>query len=164
MTSSLVKLSTDLHGVRIMKICIVSSCGGHLTEVRALRRAYSEYEHFYVLNDSADLPPDMEDRTYFITHSERDWKTVLNLWEAFEIMRPEAPDVILSTGAGPVVPVSVVGKLFFSTEVIFVETIARIQEPSLTAKIMYYISDHFFYQWKSLGDWFPKGRFEGQVL
>ena len=39
-----------------MKICIVSSCGGHLTEVRALKAAYQAYDHFYVLNDKAILP------------------------------------------------------------------------------------------------------------
>ena len=50
-----------------MKICIVSSCGGHLTEVRCLKPAYEAHEHFYVLNDRALLPPDMEGRTFFIT-------------------------------------------------------------------------------------------------
>src|SRR5215467_503871 len=35
----------------LMKICIVSSCGGHLTEVRCLKPAYESYQHFYVLND-----------------------------------------------------------------------------------------------------------------
>ena len=36
-----------------MKVCIVSSCGGHLTEVRQLRQAYERFDHFYVLNDRA---------------------------------------------------------------------------------------------------------------
>jgi hypothetical protein len=62
-----------------MKVCIVSSCGGHLTEVRRLRPAYAAFEHFYVLNDKAILPGDMAGRTTFIAHSERDWRTLLNL-------------------------------------------------------------------------------------
>jgi len=84
-----------------MKICIVSSCGGHLTEVRCLMPAYEQYEHFYVLNDYAELPSDMQGKTDFIVHSERDWKQLINLWEAFRILRRERPQVILSTGAGP---------------------------------------------------------------
>ena len=32
-------------------VCVVSSSGGHLTEVRALRPVYEPYRHFYVLND-----------------------------------------------------------------------------------------------------------------
>ena len=48
-----------------MKICIVSSCGGHLTEVRGLKPVYDGYDHFYVLNDNAILPEDMRGKTYF---------------------------------------------------------------------------------------------------
>ena len=89
-----------------MKICIVSSCGGHLTEVRALRSAYEAYDPVYVLNDAVTLPEDMQERTYFIRHSERDWLFALNLWEAWKILRKEKPRLILSTGAGPAVPFS----------------------------------------------------------
>ena len=52
-----------------MKIALVSSCGGHLTEVRALKPIYESHEHFYVLNDRAILPKDMEDKTIFSRHS-----------------------------------------------------------------------------------------------
>jgi UDP-N-acetylglucosamine:LPS N-acetylglucosamine transferase len=147
-----------------MKICIVSSCGGHLTEVRCLRPAYEGFEHFYVLNDKAQLPPDMRDRTRFIAHSERDWRFLLNLWEAYRILEAEKPDVILSTGAGPVVPFAIVGKLLFGTKVIFIETITRIHAPSLTGRIMYRLADDFFYQWESLSSFFPKARFGGALL
>ena len=147
-----------------MKVCIVSSCGGHLTEVRCLRPAYEAYKHFYVLNDKAILPPDMQDKTFFIVHSERDWKFFLNLWEALQLLRKEKPDVILSTGAGPAVPFAIVGRLFFGTRVIFVETITRIQRPSLTGRMMYWLAHYFFYQWKTLHRFFPKARYGGPLL
>lgn len=147
-----------------MKICIVSSCGGHLTEVRRLQPAYAKYSHFYVLNDKALLPQDMQDKTYFIVHSERDWKFLVNLWEAFQILRKERPQVILSTGAGPVVPFAIVGRLFFGTKVIFVETITSVRSASLTGKIMYRLAHRFFYQWKSLAAIFPKGQCGGPLI
>lgn len=147
-----------------MKICIVSSCGGHLTEVRCLASAYRGFEHFYVLNDLTILPEDMQGRTRFISHSERDWKFFLNLWEAFRILWRERPHVILSTGAGPVVPFALVGKFIFGTKVIFVETITRIRKPSLTGRIMYLLADNFFYQWKPLAPFFPKGQCGGLLL
>src|SRR5262249_4406961 len=112
-----------------MKICIVSSCGGHLTEVRCLKPAFDSYEHFYVLNDKAWLPADMTNRTYFISHSERDWKFFLNIWEAFQILRKEKPNVILSAGAGPAVPFALVGRLLLGTQVVFVETVTRVRAP-----------------------------------
>lgn len=147
-----------------MKICIVSSCGGHLTEARCLMPAYGAYEHFYVLNDKAILPADMQNRTYFISHSERDWKFLLNLWQAFKILLKEKPNVILSTGAGPVVPFAIVGRLFFGARVIFVETITRIEKPSMTGRIMYWLAHDFFYQWQTLSPFFPKAKYGGPLL
>lgn len=147
-----------------MKVCIVSSCGGHLTEVRALKPAYERYPHFYVLNDKALLPADMEGKTFFIAHSERDWRFFLNLWEAFRILRRERPQVILSTGAGPAVPFALVGRYLFGCRVVFVETITRIQSPSMTGKIMYWLACDFFYQWQNLARFFPRGRFGGPLV
>jgi len=145
------------------KICVVSSCGGHLTEVRTLRALYQRYEHFHVLNDRAGLPDDMEGRTYFITHSERDWRLVVNFWEAWRILRAERPGLILSTGAGPAVPFALVGKLL-GVPSVFIESFARLRRPSLTGRIMYRLADRFFYQWESLGPFFPKGVFGGPLV
>jgi UDP-N-acetylglucosamine:LPS N-acetylglucosamine transferase len=147
-----------------MKVCIVSSCGGHLTEVRALRPAYERYEHFYVLNDRALLPPDMEGKTYFIAHSERDALFFVNLAEACRILRRERPDVILSTGAGPAVPFALVGRHLFGCKILFVETVTRIQRPSLTGRLMYRLAHDFFYQWEGLRRFFPEGRMGGPLL
>ena len=147
-----------------MKISIVSSCGGHLTEVRCLKPAYERYEHFYVLNDRALLPDDMKDKTYFISHSERDWKFLTNLWEAFRILRKERPHIILSAGAGPAVPFAIIGRLFFNVYVIYIETITSINSPSLTGTIMRWLSNSCFYQWESLKPFFPKGEYGGLVL
>lgn len=145
-------------------ICIVSSCGGHLTEVRQFKRLFAGHAHFYVVNDEAILPADMQGRTYFIAHSERDWRLLLNFWEAFQILRKERPLVILSTGAGPVVPFAIVGKLLFGTRVVFVETLTRIERPSLTGRLMYHLADDFFYQWLPLAQFFPRGTYGGPLL
>ena len=147
-----------------MKICIVSSCGGHLTEVRCMREVYEQYDYFYVINDIIDLPDDMKDKTYFISHSERDWRFLQNIWQGVKIFINEKPSVILSTGAGPVVPLTIVGRLFFGTKVIFIESITRVNKPSLTGRIMYILSQHFFYQWKELGRYFPKGKMGGPLI
>ena len=147
-----------------MSVCIVSSCGGHLTEVRLLRPAYGHMTHFYVLNDRALLPEDMVGRTYFIAHSERDWRFFLNLFEAFRILSRERPAVILSTGAGPAVPFALIGRFLFGTRVIFVETITRVAKPSLTGRIMYFLAHDFYFQWEPLGRHFPKGKYRGPLL
>lgn len=145
------------------RICIVSSCGGHLSEVRTLQQVYGRYDHFYVLNDKVEVPCDMEGKTYFIRHSERDWLLFVNFWEAWMILRKERPSLILSTGAGPVVPFALVGKLF-GARTIFIETFNRVVEPSLSGRIMYYLADRFFYQWKTLEKFYPKGVYAGPII
>ena len=152
-------------GYGVMKICIVSSCGGHLTEVRRLQPAYEHLEHFYVLDDFAAVPADMAGKTYFMTPFKRDpFRVVLNLWEAIRILNRHRPDVILSTGAGGVVPFALAGRLFFGVRIIYIETLARVVVPSLTGRIMYYLAHRFFYQWKTLGVYFPKGEYGGLLL
>ena len=147
-----------------MKVCVVSSCGGHLTEVRAFKSAYESYSHFYVLNDQAMLPGDMMGRTYFIAHSEHDWKLLISICEAVSILRREKPVVILSTGAGPAVPFALVGRLFFRSRIVFVETLARVDRPSLTGRIMYWIAHDFFYHWPWQRRYFPKGVCGGPMI
>jgi UDP-N-acetylglucosamine:LPS N-acetylglucosamine transferase len=145
------------------KICIVSSCGGHLTEVRALKPLYEQYDHFYVLNDRVLLPKDMEGKTYFIRHSERDWLFLVNLWEAWRILRKERPGLILSTGAGPAVPFALAGNIM-GVPSLYIETFARVSKPSLTGRIMYHLATRFFYQWKPLEPHFPKATYGGLLL
>ncbi len=138
-------------------VCIVSSCGGHLTEVRCLMDAYRHLPHLYVLNDRAMLPDDMLGRTLFITHAERDWRVLLNVWEAFKILRSVRPKVLLSTGAGPIVPFALLARSLFGIPVIYVETLTRVARPSLTGRIMYRLTDEFYFQHEPLRRWFPKG-------
>ncbi len=146
-----------------MKICIVSSCGGHLTEARALRAAYEKYEHFYVLNDEVILPEDMRGKTFFVRHWERDWLFFVNLWEAWRILRRERPALILTTGAGVAVPFAIVGKVL-RIPTVFVESFTRVNRPSLTGRVMYFLGDRFFYQWRPLGRFFPKGVYGGPLI
>jgi UDP-N-acetylglucosamine:LPS N-acetylglucosamine transferase len=145
------------------KIGIISSCGGHLTEARRLQNIYGKYDYFYVVNDRITLPPEMEGRTHFIRHSERDWLFFVNLWEAWHILRREHPALLLSTGAGPAVPFALVARLF-KIPFIFVEISAQVTEPSLTGRILYLLADRFYYQWKPLGKHFPKAVYGGLLV
>ena len=144
-------------------ICLVSSCGGHLTEVLALRPTYAQHPHFFVINQPISLPKEMDGKAYVIRHSERDWLFFVNLWEACCILRRERPAIILSTGAGPAVPFALIGKLL-GIKNVFIECSTQISQPSLTGRIMYYLADRFFYQWEGLRRFYPKGTYGGVLL
>jgi UDP-N-acetylglucosamine:LPS N-acetylglucosamine transferase len=147
-----------------MKIGIISSCGGHLTEVRCLKSVYEHFEYFYVINDRIQLTPDMQGKTYFIAHSERDWKLIVNFIEALFILKKEKPFLLLSTGAGPIVPFSIIGKICFKIKIVYIESMASTARPSLSGRIMYWIADKFFFQWEDLKKFFPKGEYIGLLI
>jgi len=129
-----------------------------------LKPVYEGYEYFYVINDRIVLTEDMAGKTYFISHSERDLKFFANLLEALKILFQERPKVLLSTGAGPIVPFALIGRFIFGCKIIYIETITRINKPSLTGKLMYYLANDFYYQWKELAIYFPRGKYCGSVL
>ena len=109
------------------------------------------------------LPAEMQENTWFIRHSERDLLFFINLYEAWKILRKERPTVLLSTGAGPIVPFALVGKLL-GIPSIFVESAAQLTSPSLSGRIMYHLAERFFYQWKGLQEVYPKGVHGGLLL
>jgi UDP-N-acetylglucosamine:LPS N-acetylglucosamine transferase len=127
-----------------------------------LRPVYESYQHFYVVNEKIELPVDMIGRTYFIRHSERDWLFLANLWEAWRILRHERPTLLLSAGAGPIVPFALVGKLL-GIHSIYVENAGQVRTPSLTGRVMYRLADRFFYQWPGLKGHFPRGTYGGPL-
>ncbi len=145
------------------RIALVTPSGGHLTEIRELAAAYSAYSHFFVINVPIIEPDDMKGRTIVISLSQRDWKFFLNIWEAFQILRRERPRVILTTGGGFSVAFALVGKLL-RIPTIYVETVAKVNVPTATGRVMYWIADRFFYQWPYLKRYFPKGEYIGLVL
>jgi UDP-N-acetylglucosamine:LPS N-acetylglucosamine transferase len=105
----------------------------------------------------------MVGKTHFITHSERDPLFLVNLIEAWRILRKERPGLILSTGAGPAVPFALVGKAL-DIPTLFIETVTRVSAPSLTGRIMYRLASRFFYQWRSLASFFPRGSYAGPIV
>jgi UDP-N-acetylglucosamine:LPS N-acetylglucosamine transferase len=145
-----------------MKIALVSSVGGHLTELLALSAAFRDCERFWVINDETPihLP---EDRVYRICHSERDWKVLRNLAEFAAIFSRERPDAMLSTGAGLAVPGAIVARAA-GIPVMYIEATCAVTRLTLTGKLIRYLADDFFVQWRSLKRVAPWARYEGSLL
>ncbi len=140
-----------------MRVLVVSSVGGHLTEVMQLAPLFEGHEVSLVVNDRADLPSYPFKDVFQVVHAERDWRVAFNLLEAARIVEAVRPQLIVSMGAGPAVPFALVGKLY-GARVLFVESAAAVSKPTLTGRLMYRIADRFFYQWSGVADCFPRGR------
>lgn len=147
-----------------MKIALVSSVGGHLSELLELAPIFRKHDHFFVLNDDVPYAKELGAPCYTVVHAERDWRVALNFWEFWRIFRKERPDVVISLGAGPAVPAFIVaGALGVSR--LYIETFASVERPSLTGRLVYRLGvyERYGYQWPQLARHLPKADCIGWV-
>lgn len=99
------------------KVCLISSSGGHLEQVKQLKEVYNKYDCFYVVSRTKATEA-MKQKHYIVSDLIRKNKVVMVLrmsrmmLEQFRIFLREKPDVILTTGAAVAIPMCVIGKLF----------------------------------------------------
>lgn len=75
----------------------------------------------------------------------------------------ERPDVVITTGAGVVVFLCVFAKLL-GAKLIFIESMAKIEKPTLTARFLYPFANLFIVQWPGLLRFFPSAKFLGRLF
>jgi hypothetical protein len=138
----------ERYKTRRPKVALVAAAGGHLTELLALRATFEDLDHFFVLNEPVDLGAA---KVYRVAHAERDWRTALNVLEFARIFGRERPTVMLSTGSGIAVPAAIVARAM-GTRVVFLETVAAVTRPTLTAILMQYYADVLISQWPRVAE------------
>ena len=145
------------------KIMYLSSVGGHLDQLLRIANYVNAENSIFIVNDRTDLDSIMIGKTIRITHAERNWKQIINIIEALFYIGKYRPKFILSTGASPAIAFSLVAKII-GTKIIFIESLSRVNSPSLSGQIMYHLSDHFFIQWSGLKKFFPRALFYGNLF
>ena len=145
------------------KVMYISSVGGHLDQLLKIANYLKIENSIFIVNDRTDFDNIMVGKTIRITHAERDWKQIINFLEAFFYIWKYRPEFLLSTGASPAIPFSLVAKII-GTKIIFIESLSRVNSPSLSGKIMYRLSDQFYIQWSGLKKFFPKSIFYGNLF
>lgn len=144
--------------MKLDKVCLVGSSGGHLTHLYLLKPFWEEKERFWVTFGKEDAKSILEDEKmydcYFPTN--RNIKNLIkNTFLAIKIIRKEKPKLIISSGAGVAVPFFYIGKLF-GAKTIFIEVFDRIDKPTITGKLVYPVTDIFIVQWEEMKKVYPK--------
>ena len=147
-----------------MKVALVCSHGGHLTEMNVLSEAFDGHATFYIVNDSIRTQ-ELDERKYLVDPIETSpWNMVKALYRIGQIMYRERPDVMISTGAEIAIPAFIWAKIL-GIEAIYVESWCRTQTLSTTGKVVYPLSDLFLVQWPELVDKAgEKAMYKGSVL
>ena len=152
-----------------MKVCLISSTGGHNDELMKIIPAVEEHDYFLITEKNKSRSMDASrNKVYFLMQQER--KNILfllvfaaNIIKSFYLYLRERPKVIITTGAGATYPFCLFGKIF-GAKLIYIESYAKIYSSSATGRLMYKISDEFFIQWETLQDSYPNAKYRGALF
>lgn len=149
-----------------MRILILCSSGGHLTQAWGLKPFWEQHERIWVTMPTLDARGRLKDERVIEAH----YPTVRNLpnlirnlllaWRVLHRFRPQA---LLSTGAAIAVPFFVLAR-FYGVRTVHVEPIDRMDSLSLTGKLVYPFADQFMVQWPENVQNIPGAQHIGLVL
>lgn len=148
------------------QLLLVSSVGGHLLQLLALRPAWSGFTRVWVTFDAADSRALLADERVVHAYSPTNrslWNLLCNLALAVRVLRRVRPLAVVTTGAGVAVPFAVVSRLL-RVPVVYVETMARIDTPSLSYRLSRPFVSRTYVQWPELARALPAARFCGTVF
>ncbi len=150
-----------------MKVCLISSQGGHLAEAKLIGDGLAEragHEIFFITDGGKTVG--LKEKVYLVRHFVRNPLLVfVTAWQVFRILLKERPGVIVCTGAEIGLPSFLVNLLFFRLPTVYVECSAQVFNPSLTGRILYRVADLFLVQWEPLlKKYGPKAKYVGGFI
>ncbi len=148
-----------------MKLLLVCNPGGHFSTMMGLKSFWSAYQREWVTYPKFDTQHlRSNERVYWVEMQEARmlWKACVNFFKALFILRKSQPDLLVSTGASLAVPFVLASKLF-GIKTVFIESISRSGDLSLSGKLVYYLVDEFYVQWPECVERYPRAQYKGIV-
>jgi UDP-N-acetylglucosamine:LPS N-acetylglucosamine transferase len=138
--------------VRTRRVLLISSSGGHWTQLRRLARAFDGWSQFYACTNAGYRTTlDLEERFFSVPEATR-WNKLRLVHQALTvlwILLRTNPDVVVSTGASPGFFAMLFGRLL-RRKTIWVDSIANVDELSLSGQQARRFADLWLTQWQHL--------------
>jgi UDP-N-acetylglucosamine:LPS N-acetylglucosamine transferase len=147
-------------------LLLVCSSGGHLLQLVELRPAWEPFDRLWVTFDKSDAGSLLRDETVVHAYgpTNRNVPNLLrNLRLALRLIRRERPSAVMTTGAGVAVPFAWIGRLL-GVPVVYVESVTRMNELSLSGRLIRPVAERTYVQWPELAEQAPGRHFAGNVL
>lgn len=152
-------------------LLLVCSTGGHLLQLVALREVWVDRSRVWVTFDKSDSRSLLagERVVYAAGPTNRSFGLVAvrnhlrNVALAWRVVRDVRPRVLVSTGAGLAVPFAWIARAHGS-RVVFVESFARVEGPSLGLRLVVPVTDRVYVQWPQLAARMRRARYVGNVF
>ena len=163
MRSPIVTPAVDVGRADVMLVC---STGGHLLQLHQLREAWAGRSVLWVTFDKSDARSLLTDErvVYAFGPTNRSLTNLLrNLVLAWGIVRRVRPRLLITTGAGVAVPFAWIARLR-GARVFYVESITRMEEPSLSCRLIAPVADRIYAQWPELAARMRNAVYAGSVF
>ena len=159
---------TSEHGNETVDVLLVCTGGGHLLQLWSLREAWAGLPRAWVVasNDASDVDSLLAgERVYraFAPASRSLRNLARNLALAQRVLRGLRPRAVVTTGAAVAVPFAWIARLH-GVPVVWVETLARVERPSLSCRLAGPAVDRVYVQWPELLQSLPRARYAGTVF
>lgn len=131
------------------RVALAASPGGHIDLLIALSPAVERLERIWVLPESARRTAlgAAGERTASVRIFGDSPRALLgNLRDVGRALRGSRPDVIVTSGAGVVVPYCLLGRLF-GARLIYMETMARVTSGSRAGRVLSRVAETTLVQW-----------------
>ncbi len=153
---------------RRLKVCLAASSGGHLNQLMRLEGAWRDYEAFFVTTGSMvadELRQRYGARVWVVGESNHrhPFKVLSVLMRCVGIVFKERPDIVISTGAAHGGIMCALGKLA-GARVVWIDSIANVERPSLSGRIVSRFADLFIVQWPDIAGRRWKAEYHGQLV
>lgn len=148
----------------VQKVLLVSSHGGHWVQIRKMSSAFDGMDIHYMTTTNGVKDEVYPAPLYVIPDAHLDEKLSLIFLslKIFFIMFRLRPDIVMSTGAAPGFFSLLIGKLF-GAKTIWVDSVANVEQLSVSGRKVKRFADLWLTQWKHLAK--PEGPFyKGSVL
>jgi len=147
-------------------VLLVSSQGGHLAHLLALRTWWEGQDRLWVCPDTPDVVDRLEGERVVRSYSPttRNLRNLLrNSGLALRLLRRERPSLVVSSGAGVAVPFFVAAWLL-RIPTVFIEVYDRVDTPTMTGRLCGPFTTRRLVQWQSQLDFYPDARLVGPLL
>lgn len=137
---------------------LVCSAGGHFRAIQELRPFWSSHERVWVTFQTASSEATLTSETAYWAWSPTNRhlpNLIRNYSLAWNLLLKEQPDLVISTGAGIAVPFLVLAKLL-GKQTIFIESITRVEQLSLSARLALPFLDEIYVHWPQLQARYPQ--------
>jgi len=149
-----------------LRVCLVASAGGHLSQLLKLADSWKGYETFCVTTtDVVREKLQKYGKVYVVGECNREhpFQVILVFFKCIKIILSKKPNVIISTGAAPGYLLCLAGKLF-GAKIIWIDSIANIDRLSLSGRLILPLSDLILSQWPEVAKKYKHVEYAGTLI